>query len=153
MKSQLEKIMHHYGLNPAKFSERIGVQRSSISHIISGRNKPSYDFILKILNEFKDLNAFWLLTGEGSMFPSINRPLKEESTSIKPKLALFPSDNVEEQNNKPEFKEENVQIPYTKNKIERKTLETLPGVELESEIDTIVIFYKNGSFKKFTEVT
>ena len=46
MKDRLHKIMEAEGLSPAKFADEIGVQRSSISHIISGRNKPSYDFII-----------------------------------------------------------------------------------------------------------
>ena len=50
MKEQLTRIMEAEGMTPAKFADEIGVQRSSISHIISGRNKPSYDFIVKILN-------------------------------------------------------------------------------------------------------
>ncbi len=48
-------------------ADRIGVQRSSISHILSGRNKPSYDFLQKFLEAFPDVNAEWLLTGKGNM--------------------------------------------------------------------------------------
>ena len=48
-------------------ADRIGVQRSSISHILSGRNKPSYDFLQKFLEAFPDVNAEWLLTGNGNM--------------------------------------------------------------------------------------
>jgi plasmid maintenance system antidote protein VapI len=70
MKDQLNKIMEAESMTPAKFADEIGVQRSSISHIISGRNKPSYDFIIKLLNRFKGINAEWLLTGEGSMIKS-----------------------------------------------------------------------------------
>ena len=70
MKDQLNKIMEAEGMNPAKFADEIGVQRSSISHILSGRNKPSFDFISKVLKRFSGINAEWLITGKGSMIKS-----------------------------------------------------------------------------------
>lgn len=53
--SRLEKIINYYGLSASAFSEKISVQRSSISHIISGRNKPSLDFIIRFLKHFLKL--------------------------------------------------------------------------------------------------
>ena len=70
MKDQITKLMTAEGLTPAKFADEIGVQRSSVSHILSDRNKPSYDFILKILERFSGINADWLLTGKGTMIKS-----------------------------------------------------------------------------------
>src|SRR5690625_7645987 len=67
---RLEKMMSHYSLSASSFSEKIGVARSSISHILSGRNKPSLDFILKILKEFPEVNLYWLMNGKGRMFVS-----------------------------------------------------------------------------------
>ncbi len=54
-------------VSPIQFASSLGVQRSGISHILSGRNKPSLDFILKILETFPDVNEKWLLKGEGEM--------------------------------------------------------------------------------------
>lgn len=56
------------GLSAAQFADEIGVQRSSISHVISGRNKPSMDFIEKILHRYPRVNADWLIMGSGSLF-------------------------------------------------------------------------------------
>ena len=81
MKDRLHKIMEAEGLSPAKFADEIGVQRSSISHIISGRNKPSYDFIIKILNRFKGINAEWLLTGNGNMIKGKDMSVIEGKTA------------------------------------------------------------------------
>ena len=47
---RLELILEYYGLNASAFADKIGVQRSSLSHLLSGRNKPSLDFILKIMD-------------------------------------------------------------------------------------------------------
>jgi len=57
---RLQKVMDFYGETSSSFAEKIGVQRSSISHILSGRNKPSLDFILKVLSSFPDVELYWL---------------------------------------------------------------------------------------------
>lgn len=64
---RIELILKARNLSPSKFADEIGVQRSSISHIMSGRNKPSLDLILKILSRYRDLNTEWLLSGFGAM--------------------------------------------------------------------------------------
>jgi transcriptional regulator with XRE-family HTH domain len=67
MKERLVQLMSHHGLTAARFADEIGVQRSGISHILSGRNQPGYDFILKTLLKFPDIDSDWLLTGRGNM--------------------------------------------------------------------------------------
>lgn len=61
---RIKKLMDTHELSAAAFSDRIGVQRSSISHILSERNKPSLDFVLKILNAFPTVSSDWLLMGQ-----------------------------------------------------------------------------------------
>jgi plasmid maintenance system antidote protein VapI len=61
---RLEIILDYYGLNASAFADKIGVQRSSLSHL-SGRNKPSLDFILKIVDVFPDVDLYWILNGKG----------------------------------------------------------------------------------------
>ena len=60
---RLEQLMENHQLNPAAFAEKIGVQRSSVSHILSRRNKPSLEFILKVQAEFAEADFDWLLLG------------------------------------------------------------------------------------------
>lgn len=67
---RLEKIMRYYDLSASAFADEIKVQRSSISHLLSGRNKPSLEFVLKLIKSFPDVNLYWLLNGKGS-FPSV----------------------------------------------------------------------------------
>ncbi|MBT8394638.1 MAG: helix-turn-helix domain-containing protein [Bacteroidia bacterium] len=71
---RLEKIIQFYGLSASSFAEKIGVQRSSISHILSGRNKPSLEFVMKVLSSFPDVDLYWFLNGKG------NFPKQEEKT-------------------------------------------------------------------------
>jgi len=73
MKERLIQLLDLEQLSPSKFADIIGVQRSSISHVISGRNKPSFDFLQKTLKAFPGLNASWLMLGEGSMYEHMGR--------------------------------------------------------------------------------
>lgn len=66
---RLEMILSHYELSAASFAERIGVQRSSISHLLNGRNKPSLEFVIKITETFPEVGLQWLLFGNGA-FPN-----------------------------------------------------------------------------------
>ena len=61
--NRLEQLMDTHQLNAATFAKKIDVQRSSVSHILSRRNKPSLDFILKIQSQFEDVDFEWLLLG------------------------------------------------------------------------------------------
>lgn len=117
---RLEKILDYYNLSASSFADKIGVQRSSISHLLSGRNKPSLDFILKILDVFPEIDLYWILNGKGS-FPKNN---EEYNIAYPPTL----SDTDEKQ--PVNFKKEETIIK-------------------NDAIERIVIFYKNGSFKEY----
>lgn len=83
--SRLEQILGFYDLSASAFADRIKVQRSSISHLLTGRNKPSLEFVLKVVKTFPEVNLYWLLNGKGS-FPSTSGspsdPLKKETKTI-----------------------------------------------------------------------
>lgn len=64
---RLEELLRHFSLSPSALADQLGVQRSGISHLLSGRNKPGLDFILKLSEAFPELNLYWLLRGEGDM--------------------------------------------------------------------------------------
>lgn len=82
---RLKKVMDHYGESASSFAEKIGVQRSSISHILSGRNKPSLEFILKILSSFPEVELYWLLNGKGE-FPSNQNQISIQSETSNLKI-------------------------------------------------------------------
>ncbi|HIC8645774.1 helix-turn-helix domain-containing protein [Elizabethkingia meningoseptica] len=74
---RIKKVIDHYGYSPSEFADTIDVPRSSISHITSGRNKASLDFIIKIKNRFPEIQWDWLIDGQGDMTKS-NTPEPEE---------------------------------------------------------------------------
>ncbi len=63
--NRIQKIMEYHKLSASSFADKVGVQRSSISHLLSGRNKPSLDFVLKVTSVFNDVELQWLLNGKG----------------------------------------------------------------------------------------
>jgi transcriptional regulator with XRE-family HTH domain len=65
MMDRIKKLMEKRGLSPAQFADEIGLKRSSLSHILSGRNNPSLDVIMKIKNRYDEVNTDWLLFGTG----------------------------------------------------------------------------------------
>ncbi len=73
MKTRLQKLIEKENITPARFAEIVGVQRSSVSHILSGRNNPSLDFIQKILSAFPRVSTDWLITGEGNIYKKDSR--------------------------------------------------------------------------------
>ena len=66
-RERIELLMKCYDLSPSQFADRTGIQRASVSHIISGRNKPSLEVMLKIYDAFPGLDMKWLMTGDGEV--------------------------------------------------------------------------------------
>ena len=63
LKNRIIEIMENSGLTPSEFADKIEVQRSAISHITSGRNNPSLEFLIKIKNSFPEIDTDWLIFG------------------------------------------------------------------------------------------
>lgn len=93
LNERISKVIEYSGLTPSEFADEIDVQRSSISHVTSGRNKPSLEFIIKIKSRFPEILWDWLVTGEGQM-------LKSELPEVPEIEAIIP-DNNEEEKSKP----------------------------------------------------
>ena len=74
MVDRIRKVMEYYQLSPTNFADTIDINRSSLTHIFSGRNQPSLDVAKKILKAFPDVNTEWLVMGMGPM-------LKNETAS------------------------------------------------------------------------
>jgi transcriptional regulator with XRE-family HTH domain len=96
MNERIKKLMETKNLSSTQFSDEIGIQRSSLSHILSGRNNPSLDFMLKIKSRFPEINLDWLLLGSGTMVEEklaekeIKQELVEEpGQKILPEIGLF----------------------------------------------------------------
>lgn len=130
---RLNILMDYYEISAALLAEKIEVQRSSISHILSGRNKPSLEFVMKILKAYPEVELYWLLNGVGS-FP--------KTTEVKGSApTLFSEIEM------PEIK---INEPKAIAKPAVHEIENQRKESTDQEIERIVIFYKNGTFKNYT---
>jgi len=130
---RLQKILEYYGLSATSFSEKIDFNRSTISHLLSGRNKPSLEFVMKVLQQFPEVQLYWLLNGTGN-FPSSSSEKSMESSA-----EFFSTLETED---------EKAQLSAV---VEKSPSETKTDSESKnsSEIERIIIFYKDGSFKAY----
>ncbi len=132
MESRIQKLIGAENLSPTKFADVIGVQRSAISHILSGRNKPSFDLIQRILTKFPRVSSEWLLMGRGEMY----------KTTIQQRLFdvdLKPNE-IKNEVKQPVIQENTTNIPAAKE----------PEIRVnESSIERIIIFYNDKSFKEY----
>jgi transcriptional regulator with XRE-family HTH domain len=89
MQNRLQKFLQAENITPARFADQIGIQRSGVSHILSGRNKPGFDFIEKMLRCYPSLNAEWIITGKGKMYKEIRTAsLFDEASATPPATTL-----------------------------------------------------------------
>ena len=95
MSNRLKKWLKFKGLKASVFADRIGVNRATVSHVLSNRNKPSIDFIQKLLIVFPDLNANWLITGSGEM-NSLNSESEKDIRSINKIVVLYDDNSFDE---------------------------------------------------------
>ncbi len=123
---RLKLIMDYYGLSATALADSISIQRSSISHLLSGRNKPSLDFVMKLLDKYPEVELYWLLKGEGT-FPKI----------------------VTNTNSTPTLFDTNTNDTNTVEKQLNTTNQS--NTHNGQEIEKIVIFYKNGTFKSYLQ--
>ena len=77
-RERIELLMKCYDLSPSQFAERTGIQRASVSHIISGRNKPSLEVMLKVYDAFPGVDMKWLMTGIGEV------PVRQSAEAVAP---------------------------------------------------------------------
>jgi len=149
MNDRIKAIMQHYNLSATQFATEIGIQRSALSHIMSGRNKPSLDFVLKLKNRYDEINTDWFLYGKGKMIGGGN-PVKRDTVKQGTLNLLGDDGNAE------------AELPLAKSEDSPKygsTARNNPaGNKKESplsvdkgdlEIEKIIVFYKNGRFKSY----
>ena len=122
--SRIEEVRKNHQLTAASFATKIGVQRSAISHILSGRNKPSLEFLMKIHDSFDEVNLEWLILGKPSpLSQNLEIPANPEINQLTNVL-----DNI---------------LPESKSDTSNES----ESIEAPKEI---IYLYENGKFERFT---
>ncbi|MBB6370184.1 helix-turn-helix domain-containing protein [Chryseobacterium shigense] len=174
LNERISKVIEYSNLSSSEFADEIDVQRSSISHITSGRNKPSLEFIIKIKSRFPEILWDWLVTGEGEMLKS-ELPEEETASEVKtenekvkptplPDLFTMMKDDedfgTEEETElvhespresfipPPYKRKENLSDSQRLDHSDEKLLNQIVDNQ-SNKIKRIVLFYENGKFESF----
>lgn len=141
MKDRIAALISNKNLSSSKFADKVGVQRSSISHILSGRNNPSLDFIQKILICFPNVNSDWLITGHGDMYN--NNTLTEEDQDL-----FLNTIEIEDEKPSP--------TPPRAKKQKNEDIDTqmngafgLSQDDSDRQIERVVVFFTDKTFREY----
>jgi transcriptional regulator with XRE-family HTH domain len=153
MKERILQFLALENLSPTRFADQLGVQRSGVSHILAGRNKPSYDFIEKMLLTFPNVSAEWLLLGKGEMYKAAAgtgatttpQPLSLFEDSSEKKVAV----SVAPPNGKNENEKTGTEKAALKKAIESQNVAVQ---KTEKTVEAITIFYADKTFCTYQPV-
>ena len=162
MKQRIEKIIKENSLSASQFADKIGVPRSGLSHVLKGRNKPSLDYVLKILEAFPQIDSAWLLTGKQA-------DLTDNTLKV-PKTELYNADEDQQQQKSTlsSISSINKKISENKETVLRQVMpkqtksiirEEDPPIYGQSSskvtdakvVDKIVFFFSDGSFEIYKQ--
>jgi len=146
MKDRIKIIMENENLTPAKFADRLQINRAIVSHILNGRNNPSLDVVTRILTEMNYINPEWLLNGSGSIY-------KEgiESDSIPKEPDLFSQNDIKPDKEPGEIeKPKEMELNRMINNLQ-SPVNKLVGTEKTADkiITQIIIYYSDNTFETF----
>ena len=149
---KIKQILIDKNLTPSYFADEIGVQRSSISHILSGRNRPSFDIIQKIIRRFPELGYEWIMEEDNQVpTPStytnrtVGRPVAERFNSISSSVSYSPSSSpIRTQRN------EIPPVSLPPQEIQPSPEPAAPAPSVEKKVERILIFYTDGSFREYS---
>ena len=159
MNLRLQRFLELEQLSPARLADILGIQRSGISHILSGRNKPGYDFLYKMTQKFPTLNIDWLISGKGKVYKEqAQQPYQEQIEPKSKERDLFSQNDTDlpEQGNlhhsvkDEEDIRENLSSQPNENRINEAQEREM--AEKKSLIKMILV-YSDGTFKDFNPTT
>jgi len=154
--TRIQKIMDLHGVSASEFADTIGVQRSNVTHVLHERNKPGILFITKILESFPEINAKWLLTGEGEMLEKTKSlPLKQpelfQSTDELRNPLSESSENClsDKEKNILEDNKMNKFSPLTEERASKTDYSVSEKKEKPRSVEQIVVFYSDNTCKTY----
>ena len=159
MNLRLQRFLELEQLSPARLADILGIQRSGISHILSGRNKPGYDFLYKMTQKFPTLNIDWLISGKGKVYKEqAQQPYQEQIESKSKERDLFSQNDTDlpEQDNLHHSvkNEEDISKNLSSQPNENRINEA-PEREVAEKKSLIkmILVYSDGTFKDFNPTT
>ncbi|MBR4951403.1 MAG: helix-turn-helix transcriptional regulator [Alistipes sp.] len=143
MKEKLEYLLREKQLSATSLARLLEIQPSGISHIMSGRNKPSFDLVVKILTAFPDINPDWLLLDSDEVY-------RRGGTSST--CDLFGFDDQPSQSDPSLGVNENIEFSESKNREENLQINNFSSAKNSGKsVDRIVVLYADGTFESFSQ--
>ncbi|TAE27836.1 MAG: XRE family transcriptional regulator [Cytophagales bacterium] len=156
---KIKQILVSKGFSPSHFADEIGIQRSSISHILSGRNRPSFDIIQKIIRRFPDLGFDWILEDEPTPSPVFRAQQAPAMPTRRPENGAFQnhlSDNIDRNSrfiNRPIRPEVPTDYSTSAEYADDVLLPSGVDASQSKRVERILIFYTDGTFKEYSPTT
>ncbi len=153
-RDRIELIMKSYALTPSQFADKTGIQRATVSHILSGRNKASLEVMLKIFEAFPGLDMQWLITGKGSApvagSVAAEEPVVQPSAVVQnelfPQAVVAPAPPVERRSAKVEPQQSSPSVERVVKRTPRSVSAAAPSLAVK-KIKEIRIFYTDGTYE------
>jgi len=152
MNDRISLILKYKNISATKFADEIDVQRSSISHILSERNKPSLEFIQKILKTYSEISPEWLISGKGAMIKNPDLFEQVETTTAKEVKPVFENDTFSKNINIPEEQPVSIVEEKIQNEVKpviNEEIKAFPSVPNNKKIEKILVFYTDNTFKEY----
>ena len=135
MNTRLQQFLSAENLTQSQFADSIGVARASISHILSGRNKPGFEFVESLARRYPALNIEWFITGKGKMYKSASDVPESHIPD------LFDEAPIPESI-----------YPMQETVIESSSIDKhIQNIDNKRIISKVLLFYNDGSFEEFTK--
>lgn len=155
---RIQEIIEYYQLSPSDFADQVGIQRSGVSHLTSGRNKPSVDFIEKLINSFPEININWFVTGVGKMIKEkeiIKEELTKEDNNSSSTLLLFPEfeKKIENQKIQEKTKSQEEKTPIVENPVFVNNFTKTPNIQKsevqrnQKKVKRMILIYEDNTFE------
>ena len=168
MKERLAQFLQSEGLTAVKFAEIMEVQPSSISHLLSGRNKPNFDFISRLLLRFPDLNPDWMINGIGEIYKSKLKQVGQKTREVSQETITNVNEEPKSTNEKliTDVNDMNIldfQLDINDDKAEINDVTGVNGSQTQSapisnsipvaaedkRVTRVILFFDNGSFEEY----
>ena len=168
MKERLAQFLQSEGLTAVKFAEIMEVQPSSISHLLSGRNKPNFDFISRLLLRFPDLNPDWMINGIGEIYKSKLKQVGQKTREVSQETITNVNEEPKSTNEKliTDVNDVNIldfQLDTNDDKAEINDVTGVNGSQTQSapisnsipvaaedkRVTRVILFFDNGSFEEY----
>ena len=144
MNKRLEQFLRAENISQAQFADSIGVARASVSHILAGRNKPGFDFLLSMSRQYPALNLEWLITGKGKMFNSGTAPATLFDDESSPKADT--AQQAREKTQTPQAADKNSQSSPIPEAITKDIPVQLS--DIKRNVSKIIIFFDDNTYQE-----